>query len=1269
MKKITLTLLLFLFGIVVGFSQVTVGEGTNQEQNMPFEPYYGYTYSQSIYLSSEINASGTITSIQWYYSGAGDLESSQGLVIYMGQTDKESFDSETDFVPVDELTQVYSGGIITNSTPGWKTITLTTPFVYDNISNLVIAVDENMSDYDNSDDDFYNTSVSGQRSIYAFSDDANIAPADPTNNINEDFYVERGTAAFIPNVVLGGIQQACPNPTAILVSDVTTTNATAVWTAAVGQTNWEVIIQETELGTPMASETGVAVMTTPTYTKTDLIENTMYTVYVRAICSETLKSGWVASQSFNTLCLFSGDFEQNFDTTAYGEIPNCWSSINVSNNTFSYVQTVDYNSASPSNCVELYNSGDANAQLMLISPGLTSIGANTHRIKFKAKSYGNYTLILGTMTDPMNASTFTALTTYTLSDNYVDFNYTFNATTTDNFIAFKHGGVSSYVSIFIDDVVWEPIPLVAPECITDLNVTTNEECGNFPSLFEWAAVPGADGYYVSIGTSANGGDLVVDNLNVNSALSYSFAGNPGVTYYYTVTPYNAFGSATACLEDSFTTYEDGCYCGSVPTSLDNSGITLVQINDSEFQNEPVTYTDFTEEGAVDISRGVLTALNVTFATEYTYDTNVWIDFNDNYTFESTELVFTGTSTSASPTVLNASFLTSLTANLGEHRMRIGTADSGQVPPNPCYSGAYGVTLDFLVNVLEAPACLPPVSTTVTNITANTAQVNWISEGTLFNIEYDYDPFIQGGGTLVSGIATNSAPLLNLDAQTDYSYYIQTDCGVDGMSPWVGPFTFRTACDAFGDFDEDFSTEVAINAPECWSTLINSTSQNSYIQIYTFSNNVEMYNSDDANAALYLITPNLIDLPTGDHRVKFKGLSYSEGNSIIVGTMSDPNNELTFTAVQTVPLTDSFMEYAVSFSTVTTDTHVAFKFMGTGSYQSVLIDDFVWEPIPTVAPVCVSDLNVEINTECGNYPTMFSWSAVEGADYYNLTIGTTSGEGTTINIGNVTSYSFEGNFGTTYYYTLVPVNAFGSATGCLEGTFVTYSDGCYCESVPESEFIDGDGITNLEIGQDSFVIPLETYVDLTADGDVILLQGATSDIAITFETGYTYDTHIWVDWNDNYTFEASEKMFTGVAGNAVPFVLDASFITPASAAIGVHRMRIGTADSGQFIPNPCYNGTYGFTIDLNVDIQDPLSSGEFNKNPFSVYPNPVKDILNLSYTQNITTVEVYNLLGQKVKEIQVGSTQAKIDMTSLASGNYLVKILAEDLVKVAKIVKE
>lgn len=1267
MKKITLMLMLFLACISTGYSQVAIGEGTNEDQMLPFEPYYGYSYSQSIYLASEINANGLITSLQWYYSGNSMLNNSQQIVIYFGITDKVGFNNNADFVDLEDLVQVYAGGIPVNGAPGWVTINLTTPFAYDGISNLVIAVDENKINFDNFDDDFYNSPVVGNRSIYAFADDVNFDPANPS--IADPNFAQYGRAAFVPNIILGGIQQACPKPTAITFSNVTISGATINWTAQAGQSNWEVKVQEADMDAPAASQSGELVTGTPSFAASNLLSNTLYAIYVRAICSDAVKSSWSGPVKFYTMCEFFDDFSQNFNDTAYGQLPNCWNRKVISNVSTAYVKVMDYGGVGNSNSLVFYNSSDENAQLYLISPGLTAIGANSHRIKFKSKTYGNSSIVIGTMTDPADVTTFTALNTINLGENYTNYSYTFDTSTTDSYIAFKHGGGAPFATVFIEDIVWEPIPSAAPECASDLSVEVDLGCGNFENVFEWSAVPGADGYYISIGTAEMGGDLIVDNLNIYSALSYSFTGNIGTTYYYKLTPYNAFGPAVGCLEDNFVTYEDGCYCESEPTIVDGGGISLISINDSEFANGPITYFDFSFDGAVDITRGVTTSIFLTFETGYAYDTNIWIDANDNFTFEPSELVFSGESSSANPTVFNASFLTGLNLNLGEHRMRIGAADYGQTPPNPCFNDQYGLTLDFLINVLEAPACLPPSSTNVSNITATSAQVNWISQATTYNLEYGEAPFTLGTGTLISGIAANQVVLSDLGDQVTYSYFLQSNCATDGLSPWNGPYTFKTACGGFGSFSENFDTQETIEFPDCWTNLINSTSDNSYTRIYPFSGNLEMFNAEDGNAAIYAITPILNDLSAGTHRVKFKAYSYTEGLSVIVGTIADPGNGSTFTPVQTIAVSDLEEEYFVSFTTPSTDPYLAFKFVGTGVYQSIYLDDFIWEPLPQTLPECISNLVVQASVVCGNYPTIFTWSPVADADYYSLTLGTSSGAGATQNIGNVTTFNVVGNFGTTYFYTLVPVNSLGAALGCVEGSFTTFEEGCYCESFPDSDLIGGNGITSLSIGSTTFPIPLATYIDLTAETVPTLVKGAFSNNSIIFETGYGYNTNIWVDWNDNYIFETSELLYSGESGFSVPYILDGSFTVPISAPLGAHRMRIGTADYGQEIPDPCFDGEYGITIDLNVNVVDDLGTVDFDNNSFTAYPNPVKNVLNVSSIQNISDLAVYNLLGQQVLLMNVNASKVQIDMTNLTSGTYLVKVNSENGVKIIKVIKE
>lgn len=286
------------------------------------------------------------------------------------------------------------------------------------------------------------------------------------------------------------------------------------------------------------------------------------------------------------------------------------------------------------------------------------------------------------------------------------------------------------LNFFVDNFEIRLTPALAPSCATNVVATPNATCGNFANSITWDAASGADGYFITVGTTTGGTD-VANNVDLGNVLSYNFTGTIGTTYYYTILPYNGVGPATGCTEMSFTTNANGCYCTSAPSSVDGNGITNVQIVATDFPSTVTVapfYNDFTAT-PVDMSQGISNNVQITFnvpswAGSYDYNTVIWIDLNDNYTFEASEIVFTGvSSTNVAPTSLNASFVMPGTAPLGQHRMRIVTADSAFDTPNPfnpCYSGSYGETLDFTVNIIAA-TCTPASATATVVPACGTAQ--------------------------------------------------------------------------------------------------------------------------------------------------------------------------------------------------------------------------------------------------------------------------------------------------------------------------------------------------------------------------------------------------------------------------------------------------------------------------------------------------------------------------------------------------------------------
>lgn len=85
----------------------------------------------------------------------------------------------------------------------------------------------------------------------------------------------------------------------------------------------------------------------------------------------------------------------------------------------------------------------------------------------------------------------------------------------------------------------------------------------------------------------------------------------------------------------------------------------------------------------------------------------------------------------------------------------------------------------------------------------------------------------------------------------------------------------------------------------------------------------------------------------------------------------------------------------------------------------------------------------------------------------------------------------------------------------------------------------------------------------------------------------------------------------------------------------------------------YIGVIELTEAVYIESQLLLSTPEAAFSDVKVYPNPVENVLNISNTTNIKSLEIYAIQGQKV--LTETSQFASIDMSKLKSGLYFVKL--------------
>lgn len=285
MTKFLLSCLLFLS--MTFSAQISLGSGSTDVGVAPISTYYGYSYVQQIFTKQEINANaaGNITGLKFYTDPAVSLSSSSQWVVYLGLTSKTSFSNDSDWIPAAQLTQVFSGTVTNNN--GVVEITFSTPFSYNNTSNLVIAAEENSAGYDNNDYDeaMYVYNGAQNSTIYYKNDYTDPDPASPPTGNLVNYKSVVTIQGLAPNPIPACPVVTYPGSNAAFVPLI----PTITWNNTAGATSYKVSIGTSAGATNVANQVPV---TTNSYTPSAaLAPNTTHYVKIIAVGSGGESSG------------------------------------------------------------------------------------------------------------------------------------------------------------------------------------------------------------------------------------------------------------------------------------------------------------------------------------------------------------------------------------------------------------------------------------------------------------------------------------------------------------------------------------------------------------------------------------------------------------------------------------------------------------------------------------------------------------------------------------------------------------------------------------------------------------------------------------------------------------------------------------------------------------------------------------------------------------------------------------------------------------------
>ena len=77
---------------------------------------------------------------------------------------------------------------------------------------------------------------------------------------------------------------------------------------------------------------------------------------------------------------------------------------------------------------------------------------------------------------------------------------------------------------------------------------------------------------------------------------------------------------------------------------------------------------------------------------------------------------------------------------------------------------------------------------------------------------------------------------------------------------------------------------------------------------------------------------------------------------------------------------------------------------------------------------------------------------------------------------------------------------------------------------------------------------------------------------------------------------------------------------------------------------------------NLVLGEPLGVLENTLVNIKMYPNPATSVVVLQASQEIATIQVMNLLGQRVTSVSVNNTTSTINVSGLAAGTYIANVL-------------
>ena len=1287
-------------------SEIAIGTGTDRTFELPLNNYWEYSYTQQIFLASEMGGAATITNVSFEYAYSSSSSVKNSVIVYLGHTTKSTFTSDTDYVPISGLTQVYSGNM--NCHQGWNTFTFNTPFQYNGADNLVLVIDDNSGDYDGSEYEFYcHSTGSNYRSIHYYMDGTDILPSNPMASHPSVDY----TRGYRNNVKFGmpcdnSVTCVAPN---VYVTNITPNTAEVYWAPGYVETAWN-FEYKAQNATSWTAVTGAV---SPVQL-TGLLPNTHYQVRVQSDCSSET-SGWTV-KSFTTECAaVTIPYSHNFDNEGTGSNahPSCWTVMDNHSTTVSY----PYISTSYhySGVAALYFYCSPSTYNVAVSPqiDLSNTQMNNLQVSFQMRSTSSTTtgMIIGVMTDPNDLTTFVPVDTVynSVTGNFEFFEVpliSYNGP--GDYVALKILNTAGTYSAYIDNFMIDNIPsCVRPYNFTATATTTDITLGwdDGNTGYEWIIEYGPGNFTQGNGTTvvANSNPYTITGLTASTAYTFYVRGICSATDSSNWSL--PFHTNTACSPISTLPYTENfdSYVGSTTTSvaINNLPVCWNYLNNgtsASYSGYPIIYNSSSSAAS-----GTNSMRFYTYITSGTYDDQIAILPQIDLTtlqMNTLEVTFAARANSTSypfnivvgvmtnpankSTFVPVDTITTQVTTYHNYEVMFNhyTGTGGYIAfmvarPSTGYNYGYidNITVDYI------PSCPKPTNLTISNNTNTAVTLTWVENGsaTSWEVEYGNGGFAHGAGTTVQVQGTPTTTISNLSSSSNYDFYVRAICSSSDQSNWEGPVNIT---------------------PGAYIMAATGSASVTTCDLAIYDNggpNGDYSNSCDATLTINPATPGSVIVLTGTSNTESccDYLRVYDGTSTS-GTMlaEYKGSNLTVNCTSTTgPLTLYFhSDGSVIYS--------GFALTASCSGGSTVTPPTVTTNDATNITSNSAVLNGAITPGDEAITAQgFEWKATTGGTYAAVSAAGTTPTYNLTGLAANTSYTFRA-FATT---------ASGTTYG-LEKTFTTSQSSVTPPTVTTndaSNIASTSATLNGTVAAGSESITAQGFEWKATVGGSYTAVNATGTTmsynltGLTANTGYTFRAFATTASGTTY---GAEKTFTTQQGQTscpAPTNVTASNITETSADISwtqpdnaatswdvLYKESAATSWYTVTTSNNPYT-LVGLTSASSYDVQiiahctngqnsDPSATYTFMTvgindytldNSVTVYPNPTTGVVQIKNEElRMENVEVYDVYGKLLNVMSVDDHTATLDLSSYAKGTYFVKVTTERGVVTKRVVK-